>query len=137
MLIVCEFHYIRCNMEYGLSYIISAKKLLKPQKKEANNGAEYNLVYLPLFGFTETTCVLNPFRFLHSLPPFTRASFFFFYNILIHDNRKLSCHNLPKMNHPCYTWQLFRHFITKKIIIIICKLIVKYMKIANTCSNEI
>lgn len=64
-------------MEYGLSYIISAKKLLKPQKKEANNGAEYNLVYLPLFGFTETTCVLNPFRFLRSLPPFTRASFFF------------------------------------------------------------
>lgn len=44
MLIVCNFHYIRCNVEYGLSYIISAKKLLKPQKKEASNGAEYNLV---------------------------------------------------------------------------------------------
>lgn len=49
-------------------------------------GQQRGRILLPLFGFTETTRVLNPFRF--SSPPFNRASFFFFYNILLYDNKK-------------------------------------------------
>jgi len=80
MSIVSEFYY---QYKWFIVHYIG-KNCSNLGKKEANDGAEYYYLVSTYryLASRKLLAVLNPFRFLFSSSPFTRASFFF-YNILI------------------------------------------------------